>query len=181
MAMKARLVMAATAGLLLGVCYETDETVFAMDGGDPVSLKQGVYQCTSGDPRDTSSYRVMPREKDFKYTYTVESEGATNKETMVLAFHRVAEHRYAGVTAREAKGKVVPGQSIVLVHSDDAALKTMRLSDERSEQLAKKHDVDLRGAAYAIGGPIENQRAFIREAAVDPSLEMVLSCKFVSS
>lgn len=178
--MKAGLVMAVVAGLLLTGCYETDDTVFGMDGGDPVPLKQGVYQCTSGDPRDASSYRVTPSEKDSKYIYTVESEGAANKETMVLVFHRIAEHRYAAVTTREEKDKVVPGQSIVLVHWDAAALKTMRLRDERSEELAKKHGVDLRGAAYIIGGPIENQRAFIREAAVDPFLEVVQSCKFVS-
>jgi hypothetical protein len=176
--MRAGLVMAFAAGLLLSGCYETDDTIFPMAGGDAVPLKQGIYKCTSGE--ETSSYRVTPSERDSKYTYSLDSEGAEKKETMVLIFHRIAEDRYVGVTPREDQGKVVPGQSIVLFHWDGAALKTMRVSDERTEELAKKHGVELRGTDYHIGGPIENQRAFIREAAVEAALEVVQSCKFVS-
>lgn len=178
--MRAGLFMAFIAALLLGGCYETDDKVFSAEGGDALPLKSGIYRCTSGDSNDTISYRVTPAEKDGKYTYTVEDERAEKKETIMLVFHRITEDRYVGVAPREEEGQVVPGQNLVLFHWDGKALKTMRVRDDRSEELAKKHGVQLRSAAYALGGPIENQRAFIREAAIEPSAEVVQSCEFVS-
>jgi hypothetical protein len=179
--MRARLVMGFAAGLVLSGCYETHDTVFALDGGDALPHKQGIYRCTSSDTRDAvSNYRVTPTEKNGKYSYTVERIDAAKKEIMELAFYRIAENRYVGVAPREEHGKVVPGQNIVLFHWNGTALETMRVRDERSEELAKRHGVELRGAAYSIGGPVENQRAFIREAAVEPSAEVVQSCEFLS-
>ena len=177
--MRAGLVIGFAAGLLLSGCYETGDTVFPAEGGDAVPLQQGIYRCSSGDPPDVISLRVTPAEKDGKYTYTVENEGAAKKDTIVLAFHRIVEDRYVGVARREEQGKIVPGQNIVPFQWDGTALKTLRVSDERSEELARRHGVELRGAAYAIGGPIENQRAFIREAAVEPSADVVQSCEFL--
>jgi hypothetical protein len=178
--MRAGLLMAFAAGIVLSGCYETGDTVFPLDGGDALPLKPGVYRCASGDSRDTAAYRVTSTEKNGKYTYTVESKDTDKKETIVLAFYRIAENRYVSVSPRELQDKVVPGQNIVPHHWNGKALETLRVRDERSEELAKKHGVELRGAAYAIGGPIENQRAFIREAAVDPSAEIVQTCEFVS-
>jgi hypothetical protein len=178
--MRAGLVTAFAAALVLSSCYETHDTVFTLDGGDALPLKQGVYRCTSGDSRDTVSYRVTPIEKNGKYTYTVEAENPAKKEIMVLAFYRIAENRYVGIAPREEHDKVVPGQNIVLFRWNGTALERMRVTDERSEELAKRHGVELRDAAYSIGGPIENQRAFIREAAVEPSAEVVQSCEFLS-
>jgi hypothetical protein len=172
--------MAFAAGIVLSGCYETGDTVFPLEGGDALPLKPGVYRCTSSDSRDTASYRVTPMEKNGKYTYTVESDEAGKKETIVLAFYRIAENRYVSVSPREVQDKVVPGQNIVPHHWNGKALETLRVKDERSEELAKKHGVELRGFAYAISGPIENQRAFIREAAIEPSAEVVQSCEFLS-
>ena len=82
-------VVALAAGLLLSGCYETDDTIFPMEGGDAVPLQQGVYRCTSGDPRDVTSYRVTPLEKDGKYTYTVEILDTAKKETMTLGLRNL--------------------------------------------------------------------------------------------
>jgi len=172
--------MAAAAALLLGSCYESDDIVFPMDGGDMVPLQLGLYRCTSRDPEDSISYRVTPLSKNAKYIYTVESEGTAKNETTTLAFHRVAEDRFIGVTPREERGKVVPGEGIIAFQWDGKALKAMSIKDELTEQLAKQNGVEFRGAPYKIGGPIENQRAFLREVAVNPSAEAVQSCTFVS-
>lgn len=178
--MRGGLVIAFAAGLILSGCYETRDTVFALDGGDAMPLKQGVYRCTSGDHSDAVSYRVTPTEKNGKHTYTVEGENHGKKEMVVLAFHRIAENRYVGVTQREESDKVVPGQNIIPFYWNGAALEILRVSDQRSEELAKKHGVELQDAAYSIAGPIESQRAFIRDAAVEPSAQVVQSCEFLS-
>ncbi len=178
--MRAGFVMAAAATLLLAGCYESDDIVFPMDGGDRVPLQLGLYRCTSRDPEDTISYRVTPLSKNAKYVYTIESEGTAEKETTTLTFHRVAEDRFIGVTPREERGKAVPGEGMIAFQWDGKALKAMRIKDELTERLAKQNGVELRGAPYKIGGPIENQRSFMREVALNPSAETVQSCTFVS-
>jgi hypothetical protein len=178
--MKANLAIAVAATILLSGCYESDDILFPMEGGDAAPVQQGLYRCTSGDPRDTISYRVTPTSKDAKYTYTIESEGTAKNERRTLTFHHVAEDRFIGVTPREEQGKVVPGQGIIAFRWDGTALKTMRIMDERTEQLAKQYGVELRGAPYKIGGPIESQRAFMSAVAVDASAEVVQSCKLIS-
>jgi hypothetical protein len=175
--MKAGLVMVVAGALLLSGCYESDDIVFPMEGGTVMPLKEGVYRCTSVGSAQDDLMRVTSLEKDGKYLYTIESDGTTKKDTTTLAFHRIAEDRYIGVTAREEEGKAVPGQDIVVFHWDGTALKTMNIKDEQAQELAKKYGVDLRSVTYKIGGPIENQRAFIRAVAVDPSAEVVQSCR----
>jgi hypothetical protein len=178
--MRVGFVLAAAVTLLLGGCYESDDIVFPMEGGDMVPLQLGLYRCTTRNPSDTVSYRVTPLNKNAKYIYTLESVAGTKKETSTLIFHRVADDRFVGVTPREEQGKVVPGQGMIAFHWDGKALKAMSIKDELTEQLAKQYGVEFRGAPYKIGGPIENQRAFMREVAVNPSLETVESCTFVS-
>jgi hypothetical protein len=179
--MKAGLILAVAATLLLGGCYESEDIVFPTEGGDMVPLQLGLYRCTTQNANDTVSYRVTPSSNNAKYIYAIESVGEEKKETTTLTFHRVADDHFVGVTPREEQGKVVPGQGMIAFHWDGKALNTMSIKDELTEQLAKKYGVELRGSPYKIGGPIESQRAFMLEVAVNPSLETVQSCIFVSS
>jgi hypothetical protein len=178
--MKASLGIALAAAFMLAGCYESDDIVFPMDGGDIAPLKQGLYRCSSADSQSAVTYRVIPSEKEAKYMYAIVGEDGTGEDTTTLSFYRMAGDRYIGVAPRTEKGNGVPGQNIVVFHWDGTAFRTMRIKDERSEQLANQFGVAIEGFSYGIGGPIENQRAFVREVALDPSAEVTQSCMFVS-
>jgi hypothetical protein len=172
----------ARAGLLVAIllltgCYESDQVVFPMDGGEAVPLKQGLYRCSAPNQKDERIQVTVVNDAN-KYRYVFKDREEKDSDT--FSFYQVEDGYYIGVTPLRQSGGAATGQIIALLKWEGPVMKWLDLPDERTKELAEKNGASIGEFAYRIRGSVESQRALVHAAVKDPAAKPVISCVFES-
>lgn len=166
--------LALASALALAGCVSTHDEPFSLDDGDAVSPDAAGYVCSSYDAAGKSvaeahQARLIPLRRDKKTQYVFVDDETSSAEPFTL--HRVAGSLYVVAVAHSD----APGEDLYVAQFADAD-KEFKLYvesddfDARAPAVARERGVSLAHDRFSneLGGPVEEQKAFMVEMASDP-------------